>query len=60
MLIYHDERGANMDLNIAGCDAGHEDQFGALRTTIFYYASWIREIEKDELAARESKDAEQS
>ena len=59
VLIWHDEKDANKDLNIVGCEAQHDDKFRALRTVTEYYASEIRKME-DELAARQSKEAEKS
>jgi len=60
VLIYHDEKDSNKDLNIVGCETQYEEKFRALRTVTTYYASQIRQIGKDELAARQSKEAEKS
>ncbi|KAJ4333519.1 hypothetical protein N0V87_007544 [Didymella glomerata] len=60
VLIYHDEKDTNKDLNIMGCEAQHEEKFRALRTVTMYYAYWVRQIEQDELAARQLEQTEKS
>jgi hypothetical protein len=60
VLIYHDEKDTNKDLNIVGCEAQHEEKFRALRTVTMYYAYWVRQIEQDELAARQLEQTEKS
>jgi hypothetical protein len=58
VLIYHHESDANKDMNIVGCEIRPEDQFGALRAKTLFYAKWIRDIEAEELKARQLKGQE--